>query len=213
MALDAVGLENSGNLVGISDVPLRRASIHAADAAADRPGQRRAHIATCQDVAQCFVDISSLRFLVRISDTELIVNQPGITDDSRAIDYESFRRSRGPQPIGDLVSGVLADRKRNSMQLCEMRDRGQGILLIGIDAEKPNPLALILCSQLDQSGGVSCRERALRPQKDDDVRPALLPAGDCVGSETISQRGQLHALTNRAWRAIGTRGKKQADND
>ncbi len=97
------------------------------------------------------------------------------------------------------------------MQLREVCDRGQRILLVGIDAEEPHAPPAVFFGQLGQAGRVALSQRALGPQKDHDVGPALLPAGDRVGTQTIGERRRLDVLAHWARRRIRAGSQQQAD--
>ena len=127
--------------------------------------RRQLHVAAGQDGVESVFEVSPLRLVVRVADAELIVDQSPIADDASGVEHEDFRSSRCAEPIGHLVAGVLANGKRDPVELREVCDLGQRILLVGIDAEESNVLAAILFRQLRQSGMRSARQGGTVPTK------------------------------------------------
>src|SRR6516225_9079869 len=136
MAIDAVFLEDAGDLLGIGDFAFFGGLPYAADETA---GSRRfgpRHRFARQKLVQCVRQVAMFGFLSDVADTVLVINSAVVPDDPFAIQNKDFRRSLGTELVLHHVLDVFQYGEGDLMFLGEASDISETVLLIRIDREK-----------------------------------------------------------------------------
>ena len=178
---DAIVLKDAADLFGVRHVAIRLRREDATNVAADGGDFLGRHLFAGQQLIHRIRQPGLLRFVSPFAVGELIVDAAVVANDPLGIEHEYLRSPLGLQGVGHFVARILEQRKLNLALLGEVGDLRQRILLVGVDAEKSDPLLLILRRQLRQPRAILSHQGALGSHKGDDDDFAFLKVRERPG--------------------------------
>src|SRR5579875_1151723 len=107
MATGTVFVQQSSDVLGVSDGPLSRCTFHSSDIATLDLGDRPSDRLSRQQFLQCSRQVAARWVGTRIADPILIVDPPVIADDPFVVQDEDLRRTPRIELIGERVSLVF----------------------------------------------------------------------------------------------------------
>ena len=167
MALDAVLLKDARDLLAVSDFGIGDRLTNATDLAANNVRCRHAHLFAGGELADRLgqVALRGRGALVAdaIGEAILIVDASAIAHHAILVEHEHLGRTLGAELIGNLVAGVLQQRKLDVMPLCVGGDFFDRILPVRVDRQEGDLRAFELLGQVSQPRTVELGQRALGP--------------------------------------------------
>lgn len=171
VAIDAAGIQQPRDLVGVGHGRVFLGRADAADEAAFAFGRRHLHRLAGQKIVDGISQIFVLQLWLGIADAgperELIVDSTLVADGSQCVENERFGRARCAELVGHLVADVFQNREREVVLPSEGVDFGDRILAVRVDADQRDAFLRELDRQFLQAVRVKFCQRALGAQKDD----------------------------------------------
>src|SRR5262249_39329609 len=111
------------------------------------------------------------------------------------------------EPVRDDVARVLEDGERQLVSVSVAGNVGDGVVLVGVDADEGDAAVLELGGQVGQAGAVQLCQGAIDAEEDDDDELAVVPFAQAALGPAVVAEGEV--LDAGAWVSGAQRGEQQ----
>lgn len=146
MARHAALMQDGGNVLGIGDIACRNCPLNTADEAANGLVSWLTDIFAREQVVKRIANEVSRGGRTGVTDAILVIDPAPVSDDAVGIDDKHLRCPLRAALIGNGVAGVLQNGKVDIGLASVMRDFGQRVLLVRVNAnERHSPRFILGC--------------------------------------------------------------------